>query len=282
MRCRSIALVSNEVDALRPSRAGRPSTSRSGSCAPEAVVAAHGDGDARVPLGVGDEAGDRARRARRGRGGRDRPRRAGRARRARPSATCSPTRRACRFDGRQPDRAPGRAAHLLRPRLRRPRRGARAAAPRCRSPTTCARRCSSRSACAARFDGRPAPGIYGSLDDLLAFGARAARADAGRGGDARRGDVRAVPGPRRRAARASAARSRTTGASASSCATRSRRTGRAPRNSPRTFGHFGRSGTFLWVDPDAGVALACLTDRDFGDWAKEAWPALSDAVLAEL
>jgi CubicO group peptidase (beta-lactamase class C family) len=52
------------------------------------------------------------------------------------------------------------------------------------------------------------------------------------------------------------------------------------RNSPRTFGHFGRSGTFLWVDPDAGVALACLTDRDFGDWAKEAWPALSDAVLA--
>ena len=26
------------------------------------------------------------------------------------------------------------------------------------------------------------------------------------------------------------------------------------RNSPRTFGHFGGSGTFLWVDPDAGVA----------------------------
>ena len=39
------------------------------------------------------------------------------------------------------------------------------------------------------------------------------------------------------------------------------------RNSPRTFGHFGRSGTFLWVDPDAGVALACLTDLEFGDWA---------------
>ena len=53
------------------------------------------------------------------------------------------------------------------------------------------------------------------------------------------------------------------------------------RNSPRTFGHFGRSGTFLWVDPEAGLALACLTDRDFGDWAKEAWPRLSDAVLAE-
>jgi len=51
------------------------------------------------------------------------------------------------------------------------------------------------------------------------------------------------------------------------------------RNSPATFGHFGRSGTFLWVDPEAELALACLTDRPFGDWAKEAWPRLSDAVL---
>ena len=53
------------------------------------------------------------------------------------------------------------------------------------------------------------------------------------------------------------------------------------RNSPRAFGHFGRAGTFLWVDPDAGLACGCLTDRDFGDWAIDAWPALSDAVLAE-
>lgn len=53
------------------------------------------------------------------------------------------------------------------------------------------------------------------------------------------------------------------------------------RNSPATFGHFGRSGTFLWIDPEAGLALACLTDLDFGDWAIEAWPRLSDAVLAE-
>jgi CubicO group peptidase (beta-lactamase class C family) len=53
------------------------------------------------------------------------------------------------------------------------------------------------------------------------------------------------------------------------------------RNSPRTFGHFGGSGTFLWVDPDAGLAVAVLTNLEFGDWAKEAWPRLSDAVLAE-
>jgi CubicO group peptidase (beta-lactamase class C family) len=52
-------------------------------------------------------------------------------------------------------------------------------------------------------------------------------------------------------------------------------------NSPRTFGHFGGSGTFLWVDPDAGVALGVLTNREFGDWAKDAWPRLSDAVLGE-
>jgi len=50
-------------------------------------------------------------------------------------------------------------------------------------------------------------------------------------------------------------------------------------NSPRTFGHFGGSGTFLWVDAEPGIALACLTDLDFGPWALEAWPRLSDAVL---
>ncbi len=54
------------------------------------------------------------------------------------------------------------------------------------------------------------------------------------------------------------------------------------RNSPGTFGHFGASGTFLWVDPERGAALACLTDREFGAWAAEAWPRLADAVLTTL
>ena len=53
------------------------------------------------------------------------------------------------------------------------------------------------------------------------------------------------------------------------------------RNSLRTFGHFGQSGSFLWIDPEAGLACACLCDTAFGDWAKEAWPRLADAVLAE-
>jgi CubicO group peptidase (beta-lactamase class C family) len=52
-------------------------------------------------------------------------------------------------------------------------------------------------------------------------------------------------------------------------------------NSPGTFGHFGGSGTFLWIDPNAGIALGVLTDLDFGEWSKTAWPALSDAVLGE-
>ena len=51
------------------------------------------------------------------------------------------------------------------------------------------------------------------------------------------------------------------------------------RNSERTFGHFGGSGTFLWVDPKARLACVCLTDREFDKWALEAWPRLSDAVL---
>ena len=40
----------------------------------------------------------------------------------------------------------------------------------------------------------------------------------------------------------------------------------------------------LQGSPAYGYAgpLACLTDLAFGDWASEAWPRLSDAVLAEL
>lgn len=56
-------------------------------------------------------------------------------------------------------------------------------------------------------------------------------------------------------------------------------------NSAGTFGHFGSkagSATFLWVDREAGgdgLACAALADVDFGDWAIEAWPRLSDEVV---
>jgi CubicO group peptidase (beta-lactamase class C family) len=61
--------------------------------------------------------------------------------------------------------------------------------------------------------------------------------------------------------------------------------GKAPhwmpaRSSPATFGHFGGSGTFLWIDPEAAVAVVGLTDREYGPWALEAWPPFGDRVLA--
>lgn len=55
----------------------------------------------------------------------------------------------------------------------------------------------------------------------------------------------------------------------------------ATENSARTFGHFGQSGSFCWVDPDAGVACVSLSDTPFGEWAAKAWPLLSSSVLAE-
>ena len=57
------------------------------------------------------------------------------------------------------------------------------------------------------------------------------------------------------------------------------------RNSPRTFGHFGGAGTVLWVDPGVATACVALTDRPFDEWAEVArrvWPALADAVIAEV
>ena len=53
-------------------------------------------------------------------------------------------------------------------------------------------------------------------------------------------------------------------------------------SAPTAFGHFGQTGTFLWVDPVAGAACVALTDRAFGTWAAELWPPFTDAVLREL
>ncbi len=55
----------------------------------------------------------------------------------------------------------------------------------------------------------------------------------------------------------------------------------APDGHPATFGHFGRSGTFVWVDPTRDLGLVVLTDREFEAWAKPLWPALSAAVLQQ-
>lgn len=52
------------------------------------------------------------------------------------------------------------------------------------------------------------------------------------------------------------------------------------RNSPETFGHFGRSGSFLWVDPAVHLALVAITNRTFNVWAMQSWPEISDLILA--
>jgi CubicO group peptidase (beta-lactamase class C family) len=133
----------------------------------------------------------------------------------------------------------------------------------------------------ARYDGRPGSGVYGSLDDLLALGRELlvpTLVSPETLGEATSvqfpGLVGVLPGFGRQNPNDWGLGFELRDAKSPHW------TGR--RNSPRTFGHFGRSGTFLWVDPEVGVALGCLTDRDFGDWAVTAWPALSDAVLAEL
>lgn len=58
------------------------------------------------------------------------------------------------------------------------------------------------------------------------------------------------------------------------------------RNSAAAVGHFGGSGTVMWIDevavPDHTIGLVALTDRPFDEWSTEAlrlWPQLSDAVL---
>lgn len=49
-----------------------------------------------------------------------------------------------------------------------------------------------------------------------------------------------------------------------------------------TFGHFGQSGTYIWVAPGTGRAMVALTDRPFGDWAKPLWAETNAAIWEEL
>ena len=53
----------------------------------------------------------------------------------------------------------------------------------------------------------------------------------------------------------------------------------AAENSPAAFGHFGKTGSFLWVDTPSGVACVAACDTPFGAWATSAWPRLSKRVL---
>ena len=51
------------------------------------------------------------------------------------------------------------------------------------------------------------------------------------------------------------------------------------RSDPATFGHFGQSGSFLWMDPQRKVAAAFLGTQPFGPEHVQIWPGLTDAIL---
>ncbi|MFY9262370.1 MAG: beta-lactamase family protein [Actinomycetaceae bacterium] len=50
--------------------------------------------------------------------------------------------------------------------------------------------------------------------------------------------------------------------------------------SPRTFGHFGIAGSFLWVDPDIGQAGVFLGEKEFSEEHAQVWPGLTDQMRA--
>ena len=53
----------------------------------------------------------------------------------------------------------------------------------------------------------------------------------------------------------------------------------APDASPRTIGHFGQSGSFVWADRDLGAAAAFVGAEPFGPWHHENWSALNSELL---
>ena len=53
----------------------------------------------------------------------------------------------------------------------------------------------------------------------------------------------------------------------------------APDASPRTIGHFGQSGSFVWADRDLGAAAAFVGAEPFGPWHHENWSVLNSELL---
>ena len=51
--------------------------------------------------------------------------------------------------------------------------------------------------------------------------------------------------------------------------------------SPSSYGHFGRSGSFLLVEGGRQLAVVSLSEQPFGPWAADAWPSFLDAVLEQ-
>jgi CubicO group peptidase (beta-lactamase class C family) len=49
--------------------------------------------------------------------------------------------------------------------------------------------------------------------------------------------------------------------------------------SEASYGHFGQSGSYLWIDPSQQCFAVFLGAKPFGTWAKERWPSINDAVM---
>ena len=56
----------------------------------------------------------------------------------------------------------------------------------------------------------------------------------------------------------------------------------APEASPETFGHFGMSGSFIWVDRPRDAAAVFLGAENFGEWHHDHWATLNHQILEQL
>ena len=276
-----VGLVSPRVQALRQIDEWPVEFAAAGVVDSEGRVAHARRGVACRSSRVRVEAGRRPRDARRGRGGRRRPRRAGRASRLDGSSPARARERAS-VRGHRADRSARAAPHLLErgvPRAREARRGALA---RCAFAEYVREAVCAPLGIGLDPEGDPGSGMHASLDDVLAIGRELLRASARR--------------RRRRATRWSRSSSRDVSGVLPDYGrfdpldwglgvqlnTRPP-TWMGSRTSSAAFGHFGGSGTFLWVDPEAQRRLRRAHARaSSATWAKQAWPRLSDAVLAEL
>lgn len=51
-----------------------------------------------------------------------------------------------------------------------------------------------------------------------------------------------------------------------------------PGSSEQTYGHFGQSGSFLWIDPASLLGAVFLGQKPFGALHKQLWPKLNHAL----
>lgn len=49
-------------------------------------------------------------------------------------------------------------------------------------------------------------------------------------------------------------------------------------HSPRSFGHFGQAGSFLWIDPSVQLGAVFLGDKRFCDEHREKWTAMNERI----